>query len=624
MIRPSRKYLGDAVGPWRPLEKLGQGGMGAVYEAEHATTHVRAALKVVSYDHARDPRFVERFRRESQLAKALKHPNVVACLDAGEEGGKLYLALELVRGGSLADRVKEGGLPWREVAQRGAEIARALGALHAVGIVHRDLKPANVLLGEKGEAKLTDFGLARDVAAASALTRTGELLGTVEYMAPEQAEGGAAVDARADLYALGCTLHALLVGHPPFPGSGPEVITKHLTELPARASVAAPETPPALDDLVASLLAKEPDARPGSASEVATALAAIARSNPGRSRAPLAVALAVLLLAVAGLGLAIAAPWSAPPAPPPPPPAPPPPPPPPVESPFAHEPWTDEKPAWFLALEKGAGPASLPAGVYYDKKAEGYWNARDRSELIYIPAGTFDPGPTVSEKAGIDGSLLHEVGPPRPVATLGAFFIGKYEVSNEGFERYASSKGAEKTDAEEGRVVSFVVNGREARIPLPPGKQGTWRDPLGTGKCDRRWPVVHLTRDDVQRYLAWAGLRLPTELEWERAAGWDEKTKKACRYPWGDEAPSRELAEVFTLEGVEPHLARVDSHPEGRSPTGAFNMTGNVWEYVEPWPRVKGGCFTSAGPNLEIAFSAAIEQPKNTAGFRVALSAGGD
>src|SRR5262249_47609425 len=157
---------------------------------------------------------------------------------------------------------------WREVADFGGQIARALEAIHGAGIVHRDLKPANVLVTAEGSVKLTDFGLARGV-EVSGLTRTGEPLGTVEYMAPEQSDHARTVDARADLYALGCTLHCLAVGQPPFPGSGPQVILKHLRDAPTPLRARAPDTPASLERLVLALLAKDPTARPASAGEVA-------------------------------------------------------------------------------------------------------------------------------------------------------------------------------------------------------------------------------------------------------------------------------------------------------------------------------------------------------------------
>ncbi|HZV00652.1 MAG TPA: serine/threonine-protein kinase, partial [Planctomycetota bacterium] len=190
------------LGPWILGEPLGQGGMGRVYRARHEKTGAVAALKVLDPAFARNERLVARFRREAEAAGSVRHPNVVAYLGFGNEQGLVWLALELAAGGSLAAKMKrDGPLGWREAARLGAQIARGLEATHGTGLTHRDLKPANVLMDEVGNAKLSDFGLVLRT-DSERLTMTGELVGTVEFMAPEQTEGKG--DARSDLYALGC------------------------------------------------------------------------------------------------------------------------------------------------------------------------------------------------------------------------------------------------------------------------------------------------------------------------------------------------------------------------------------------------------------------------------------
>jgi hypothetical protein len=302
----------DDLGPGSSLDRytivrvLGRGGMGVVYEARDAGG-TSVAIKVLHPAQAHDLGLMERFRRESRAASAVVPPNVAHVLATGEENGRPFIVAELCPGGSLEARLARGPLPWREVARLGAQVARGLMAVHALGLVHRDLKPANVLLDAEGNAKLTDFGLVgrsedsflRD----ESLTKTGELVGTLAYMAPEQAEKGR-LDARTDLYSLGATLHALLTGRPPFEGQGYALLKAHLMAQPRPPSAFAAGIPRALDDLVLRLLEKQPKARPASAIEVAKELEAIAA---GRGRLPRVVVLAVVVLlgAVVG-GVAVA------------------------------------------------------------------------------------------------------------------------------------------------------------------------------------------------------------------------------------------------------------------------------------------------------------------------------
>jgi WD40 repeat protein len=307
---------GTKLGSYRIMRPLGRGGMGAVYEARDEGVGRAVALKVLGRDLAQDDRFMERFRREGRAAGSISHPNIVAVFFVGEERGTAYMALELLAGGSLGDRLaKTGSIPWREVATLGAQIARALAAVHAAGLVHRDVKPANILLDSQGNAKLADFGLVRrDVAnpgTSAALTRTGELLGSFEFISPEQADG-APVEARSDLYSFGATLHALLAGSPPFAGSGMGLMKAHLMTPPPSVRATVPGVPESFARLVLSMLAKSPAGRPGSALEVAEELEAIARSTaPSGGKRGVGVAVAsVAILAIAGAAVALGLPGS--------------------------------------------------------------------------------------------------------------------------------------------------------------------------------------------------------------------------------------------------------------------------------------------------------------------------
>ena len=247
---------GSSFGGFRIEGTLGQGGMGTVYRALGPAGEA-VALKVLTGEGVSEKVFRARFRREAEIAEKIVHPGIVRCLGSGEHGGLLWIALELMPGGSLEDRIaKTGPLPWREAAALAAEIARALAAIHETGAVHRDLKPANVLLDAQGRPRVTDFGIAhaRTVAGQS-LTRTGQFIGTPQYMAPEQVDEAKRVDGRADLYALGCMIHALVAGSPPFTGgSALELAGAHLGKEPPALRSRAP-VPPSLDVLTAQLLA---------------------------------------------------------------------------------------------------------------------------------------------------------------------------------------------------------------------------------------------------------------------------------------------------------------------------------------------------------------------------------
>jgi predicted Ser/Thr protein kinase len=298
----------DRFGRYQVVRELGRGAMGVVYVAHDPTLGRDVALKVVV---ARtDPTAGQRLLREAQAAARLQHPGIVVVLDVGLVDGLPYLAMELVLGPSLGSALRAGPLPLTEAVRIGAGLARALEHAHAQGVVHRDLKPANVLLaGPRREPKIVDFGLAKDAAARTgSLTATGEVLGTPAYMAPEQADGaGKRVDGRADVYALGATLHAMLTGEPPFQASSTlALLAKVLSDAPPRPSARRPGVSPALDALVLRCLEKEPARRP-TAGELAVALEALARPRRGRQRRGPVAALAVVAVVAACAGVALLA-----------------------------------------------------------------------------------------------------------------------------------------------------------------------------------------------------------------------------------------------------------------------------------------------------------------------------
>jgi WD40 repeat protein len=290
---------GSRLGRFQIVKRLGEGGMAVVYEAVDTGLGRTVALKVLPRETAQEDRIRRRFEREAKAAARVEHKNVVHVHFTGEEGGMRVLALELLTGGSLRDRMKAGPLPAEAAARFGAEIARGLEAIHAAGFVHRDLKPDNVLLDAAGRAKVSDFGLVTGEAEDQGrLTQSGDLMGTLDYMSPEQIDNAKDVDARADLYSLGALLYALVAGRPPFEGSGLALMKQQLGDRPKPPSSLVDGIPPALEKLVLRLLEKEPGARPGPAGAVASELEAIVASLARVETAPSARSLPVLALGV--------------------------------------------------------------------------------------------------------------------------------------------------------------------------------------------------------------------------------------------------------------------------------------------------------------------------------------
>jgi serine/threonine-protein kinase len=263
-------------GRYRIVRKLGSGGMADVYLAEDEELGRRVAIKILNDRHATDEQFVERFRREAKNAAGLSHPNIVSIYDRGEAEGTYYIAMEYLDGRSLKELVvARGPLPIADAIACTRDLLAALRFAHRKGVVHRDIKPHNVMADADGRLKVTDFGIAR--AGASQMTETGSIIGTAQYLSPEQARG-AAVDQRSDLYSVGIVLYELLTGTVPFSGETPvEIAMKHLSDTPQPPSTKRSDIPPDLDMIVLRALAKSPEDRFQTAEEMDAELDRVAR-----------------------------------------------------------------------------------------------------------------------------------------------------------------------------------------------------------------------------------------------------------------------------------------------------------------------------------------------------------
>lgn len=275
---PSEVLTGATLAGFRVKSIIGQGAMGAVYLAEGREAGRDVALKLLTTELTGDERFRQRFMREAEIAASLDHPHIVPILTFGEESGRLYLAMDHVDGSDLHELLRrEGRLEPARTVHLIEQVAAALDAAHAAGLVHRDVKPANILVaGAPGaeHAYVCDFGLARHMSSVSSLTGDRGFVGTIDYVPPEQIAGGS-IDRRADVYSLGCVLYECLTGERPF-GRDTELalVYAHLNEPPPRVTDLRPELPEALDDVVATALAKEPDDRYASCGELVAALRA--------------------------------------------------------------------------------------------------------------------------------------------------------------------------------------------------------------------------------------------------------------------------------------------------------------------------------------------------------------
>ncbi|MGE0713387.1 MAG: bifunctional serine/threonine-protein kinase/formylglycine-generating enzyme family protein [Planctomycetota bacterium] len=564
----------SAAGPaWEPgarvgelvlLEKLGQGGMGTVFLAEHPATGTRYAVKVLARDAT--ARALARFEREGVAqAAADLHPNVLRVHSAGRLGERPYLVMAFAAGGSLAARLERGPLEPSAAARIVADVARGLASVHARGVLHRDLKPENVLFDERDAPQLADFGLAA-IAGEERLTETGSLLGTPAYMAPELADANhAAQDERTDVYGLGAVLYHALTGEPPYTGDSMFVLLRKVLEgPPAPPRRLRPDLPAPLEAIVLHAMAREPDGRYPGAIALAEDLERFLAgervlATPPRSRGlVLGLALGLTLGALALVAGALLTLRAAP---------------------------REPAPASGSPSPSGSerSPAPTPSREPALRKATGereWRNVKDGSLLIRIEPETFLMGQDGHERAG----PRHQVRITRP------YLIGKYEVTWAQFSAFCRATGTPRPSSE------VKWRGR-ATVQIDPNSDN---------------PVFNVTWREAAAYCAWAGGRLPTEAEWELAArGSDGRS-----FPGGETVLGKDGGWVlnadadakFDIGDRFPTVSPAGSFPEGVSPRGCYDMCGNVWELVAdrwatgfpPGPRTDPSGPAGQGPGLRV------------------------
>ncbi|MCR5359566.1 MAG: serine/threonine protein kinase [Thermoguttaceae bacterium] len=267
-----RKYKGFFLRQYRILDHIGTGGMSTVYLAEHTLMHRMVAIKILPKKRMTNSAYVERFVREAQAIAALNHPNIVQAYDIDRYDDMHYIVMEYFEGNNLRQLVdKEGPLPFEDAVSYIRQGAEGLIHAHRIGVIHRDVKPENILANSEGTAKLLDLGLAllKEEDESGSSTKQDSILGTADYLAPEQAINSSKIDGRADIYSLGCTLYFCLTGHPPFPfGTIPQRLLAHQRETPASILIDRPDCPDDLVDICCKMMAKKPEDRFQTAQEV--------------------------------------------------------------------------------------------------------------------------------------------------------------------------------------------------------------------------------------------------------------------------------------------------------------------------------------------------------------------
>jgi formylglycine-generating enzyme required for sulfatase activity/predicted Ser/Thr protein kinase len=525
------------LGKYEVIEEIGRGGFAVVYKARDTTLDRIVALKVLAPHLTWDPRFVARFQNEARSVARLRHPHIVTVYEAGEQDGQLYIAMEYLGGRTLAQVIEEEGslLPERALSIL-RQVAEALDYAHRQGVMHRDVKPANVMVEEDDldgmRATLMDFGLVKAMEGSQSLTSQGTILGSPEYMAPEQADSSREdeIGPATDRYALGVVAYHMLTGQVPFSGPTTAVLHAHAYELPPQPRSIQKDLPAGVARVLIKALSKSSRGRYATSTAMVDAL----RQAGGKASRP---------------GAAPRQPWS---------------------------------PAWKWVLAGVLAVGLLVGGVWIGSRislraasppqpgATRVWET-DGAVMVYVPAGTFWMGSSEDEPGNVDARPQHEV-------YLDAFWIDRTEVTNAQFTAFLNAQG---NQTESGMTWLNV----RAEHYLIEEVDGQYQPKSGY----EQHPAIEVTWYGANAYCVWAGKRLPTEAEWEKAArGTDERI-----YPWGDEFDGTRVnfcdancdpdGENADWDDGYADTAPVGSYPAGASPYGALDMAGNVWEWVADW-----------------------------------------
>lgn len=586
----------QTIGRYQIEKQLGEGGMAVVYLARDPNFDRPVVVKIIKREYSALAEFRARFNREARLIARLEHDAIVPVYDFGEDDGQPYIVMRPMTGGTLADRLKQGALPLAEVAPILERVADALDYAHTQGVIHRDLKPGNILFDLRGKPYLSDFGIAKSVEATTKLTGTGTI-GTPAYMSPEQVQAVAELDRRSDVYSLAVMTFELLTGELPFKArDAVGLMFAHVSTPAPDIRKSNPNLPRESDGIFKRALAKNPADRFQTTGEFAQALSKLAAKPSARPLFPIRVTspvqadtppkqptppggqppttpatitatqtrqalpltsrssrqwvlwlIPIVLVGVCGLVLLASGFWALP-------------------SLLGNRllvttevkvALATSRPATTLAPTKTSRPTVTltpsPTPIPTLGIGSTLVSQKDEMVMVYVPEGDFVMGSANSDPEAVKDEK------PQHVVYLDAFWIYKTEVTNAMYHLCL-----------------------EAKVCKAPSAIDSATHPDYFDNPDYQdYPVVHVNWNDAWAYCNWAGSRLPTEAEWEKAA----RGELGQLYPWGNDPPS---AARFNFASVLDDPAEVGSYPNGQSPYGALDLAGNVWEWVssvyDPYP----------------------------------------
>ncbi len=556
--------IGEKLGDYEIVASLGKGGFGSVWKATDSNG-TPVAIKVLNPQVLDNQKVVKKFFHEAMILAKLDHPGITRLLEFFPDGNNYAIVMEYVEGVELKKVLqKQKGVLPIEIAMKIAK--QSLDAFQYAldnGILHRDIKPGNIMIDNSGNAKIMDFGIAKMSSTASHDTAASML--SVHYTAPERFDQSREIDARSDIYSLGLVFYEMFAGRRPFTATETsQIMFSHLNEIPDPPSDFVNSLPPEVSGAILKALEKDPEDRFRDFAEFSRALdpdagddsdATIltdddmtvimdaAEEKPEEAAGPAAGASKKksktgLIAAVVGILIVIGAAGG-----------------------------------FFLLrspAEKGAESAvegqaaQEEAGVSGPKNSKGFVEVKspaDGAPLIRVPAGEFTMG---SEKYSAE----------RPVQRiyLDGYYIDKYLVTNDRFSRFVEATGY-TTDAEKEGAGMVRIGRRWKKVD-----GANWRMPDGLTGIEGRGntPVSQVSYNDASQYCQWAGRKLPTEAQWEKAA----RGPEGNQYPWGDQEPNDTMANFDNLVGSP---TPVDRYEKGQSYYGAFDMAGNVYQWTRDW-----------------------------------------